>query len=167
MSTARALTNAYQKTHSRGWDKVYWALDLHDTCFRANYKQNVYEWINDYVKEALQRLTAHAETHLILWSSVHADEQPQIIKFFEDAGIRITGFNDNPYERGNATSGFDQKFYMSVIIDDKAGFDHMEWLTIPDLVDSLRKQYPPVVIKSEQEAEEAWWAASTVRASLV
>lgn len=155
MSTARALTNAYEKTHARGWDKVYWALDLHDTCFRSTYRQYEYEWINPYVKGALLRLVAHPETHLILWSSVHPDEQPYIIKFFEDAGIRISGFNDNPFERGNATSGFDQKFYMSVIIDDKAGFHHGEWCSIPDLVDFLRKEYPPVVIEPAPSAEVA------------
>jgi hypothetical protein len=155
MSTARALTAAYEKTHARGWDKVYWALDLHDTCFRSTYRQYEYEWINEHVRDALVRLTAHVETHLILWSSVHPDEQPHILWFFEDAGIRVSGFNDNPFERGNETSGFDQKFYMSVIIDDKAGFHHSEWLWIPDMVDTLRKKHPPFVIEPAQSAEVA------------
>ncbi|MBI6883135.1 hypothetical protein [Pseudomonas putida] len=155
MSTDRALKAAYEKTFARGWDKVYWALDLHDTCFRATYKPYVYEWINDDVKSALLRLAAHAETHLILWSSVAQEEKPHILKFFEDAGIRISGFNSNPYEKGNSTSHFNEKFYMSVIIDDKAGFHHSEWAKIPDLVDALRVQYPPKVVEPAVPAEAA------------
>lgn len=147
MSTFRGLTSAYEKTHARGWDKVYWALDLHDTCFRSTYRKFEYEWINDYVKDALVRLTAHPETHLILWSSVFEEEKAHIIKFFTDAGIRVTGFNQNPYEPGNETSCFDEKMYMSVIIDDKAGFHHSEWLQIPDFVDQLRAKLPPVLLK--------------------
>lgn len=154
MSTARALKNAYEKTFNRKWDKVYWALDLHDTCFRATYEKFTYEWYNEHVREALLRLTAHAETHLILWSSVHPDEKPHILKFFADAGIRVSGFNTNPLEPSNKTSFFDEKFYMSVIIDDKAGFDPEEWAVIPGLVEQLRNQYPPVVIQPARCAEE-------------
>lgn len=154
MSTERALRSAYKKTNARGWDKVFWALDLHDTCFRSTYEKFTYEWYNEHVQEALLRLTALPETHLILWSSVFHEEKPHILKFFADAGIRVSGFNENPLQPSNETSCFDEKFYMSVIIDDKAGFDPAEWAEIPDLVDQLRKQYPPVVIQPARCAEE-------------
>ena len=143
MSTIRGIQRAYEKTNQRGWPNVYWAVDLHDTCLRATYQQYVYEWINPYVKDALLRLAAHPETHLILWSSVAEAEKQHILKFFADAGIRIAGFNNNPHEPGNETSHFNEKFYMSILIDDKAGFDHTEWLEIPDFVDKIRLEYPP------------------------
>jgi hypothetical protein len=148
MSTVRAIENAYIKTARRGWDKVYWALDLHDTCLKATYtanEPNTYQWISPYVKEALQRLVAHPETHLILWSSVHEDEKAHYLKFFADEGIRVTAFNHNPYEAGSESCGVTEKFYFSILVDDKAGFDPSEWLHIPDNVDRIRLQYPPVV----------------------
>lgn len=155
MSTVRGIENAYIKTAKRGWDKVYWALDLHDTCLKATYTANEpksYQWISPYVKEALQRLVAHPETHLILWSSVHDAEKPHYLKFFADAGIRVSGFNHNPYESGSASCGVGEKFYFSILVDDKAGFHPSEWLHIPDFVDQIRKTYPPVVLETEVEA---------------
>lgn len=139
MSIFRAIQQAYEKTAERKWDRVYWALDLHGTCIKSTYQKNTYEWINEqYTKSALQRLVSHPETHLILWSSVHPDEQPHIIKFFEDSGIRVSGFNTNPMEPSNDVSYFDEKFYMSIIVDDKAGFCPTEWLAIPNFVDFHR-----------------------------
>lgn len=140
MSIFRAIEAAYQKTAERNWDRVYWALDLHGTCLKSTYKQFEYDWLGDYTKTALQRLVAHPETHLILWSSVQEEEKSHILKFFEDAGIRISGFNSNPFEQGTVTCNVAEKFYMSIIVDDKAGFHPTEWLAIPNFVDIYRKR---------------------------
>lgn len=156
MSTIRGIEQAYIKTNKRGWPNVYWALDLHDTCLIATYAANEpasYEWINPYVKEALQRLAAHPETHIILWSSVHESEKAPYLKFFEDAGIRVAGFNHNPYETGSDSCGVAEKFYFSILVDDKAGFHHSEWLHIPDFVDQIRMKYPPT-LAAETPVEE-------------
>ena len=134
MSIFRAIEQAYDKTAERNWDRVYWALDLHGTCLKSTYVPFTYEWLGDYTKSALQRLVAHPETHLILWSSVQEEEKPHILKFFEDAGIRISGFNSNPMEPGTLTCNVAEKFYMSIIVDDKAGFHPSEWLAIPNFV---------------------------------
>lgn len=141
MSIFRAIESAYDKTAERNWDRVYWALDLHGTCIKSTYQKHTYEWLNEpYTKRALQRLVALPETHLILWSSVYEDEKAHIIKFFEDNGIRVSGFNTNPMEPSNRVSFFDEKFYMSIIVDDKAGFHPTEWLGIPDFVELQRKK---------------------------
>jgi hypothetical protein len=156
MSTVRGIENAYIKAVKRGFDKVYWAVDLHDTCLRATYAANephTYEWINPYVKDALKRLAAHPETHIILWSSVHEDEKIHYLNFFAEAGIRVAGFNQNPFETGSESCGVTEKFYFSILVDDKAGFDHSEWLHIPDFVDQIRKTYPPVIRPAIEEIE--------------
>lgn len=140
MSIFRAIKSAYEKTAERNWDRVYWALDLHGTCIKSTYQKHTYEWINPRIKDAIQKLVAYPETHLILWSSVYPDEQQHIIKFFEDEGIRITGFNTNPLEPSNRVSWFDEKFYMSIIVDDKAGFDPSEWTEIPGFVEFIRQK---------------------------
>lgn len=140
MSIFRAIEAAYEKTAERNWDRVYWALDLHGTCIKSNYQKHTYDWLGDYTKSALQRLVAHPETHLILWSSVHLDEKQHIIDYFEANGIRVSGFNTNPMEPSNDISNFDEKFYMSIIVDDKAGFCPTEWLAIPNFVDFHRKK---------------------------
>lgn len=153
MTIFRAIDQAYQKTAERNWDRVYWALDLHGTCLKSTYKQFEYEWLGDFTKTALQRLVAHPETHLILWSSVQDEEKPHIIKFFEDAGIRIAGFNTNPMELGSVTCNVAEKFYMSIIVDDKAGFHYTEWLAIPNCVEFHRKKYGFVSNESLQQTD--------------
>lgn len=140
MSICRAIQRAYTKTAERKWDRVYWALDLHDTCIKSSYQKFKYDWLGDHTKDALQHLVACPETHLILWSSVHDDEKQHIIKFFEDNGIRVSGFNENPYEPSNNISHFDEKFYMSIIVDDKSGFCPSEWKMIPAVVDFHRQK---------------------------
>lgn len=156
MSIMHGIQQAYIKTHNRGWPNMYWAVDLHDTCLVATYAANEpasYEWINPYVKDALLRLAAHPETHIILWSSVHESEKAPYLKFFEDAGIRIAGFNSNPYETGSKSCCVAEKFYFSILVDDKAGFHHGDWMHIPDFVDQVRKQYP-LALAAETPVEE-------------
>ncbi|MNN87816.1 hypothetical protein D3C81_2054210 [compost metagenome] len=43
-------------------------------------------------------------------------------------------------EPGTVTCNVAEKFYMSIIVDDKAGFHHTEWLAIPNAVDFYRKK---------------------------
>lgn len=156
MSIQHGIEQAYKKAHKRGFPNVYWAVDLHDTCLTATYAANEpasYEWINPHVKDALLRLAALPETHIILWSSVHESEKAPYLKFFEDAGIRIAGFNSNPHETGSETCCVTEKFYFSILIDDKAGFHHMEWMYIPDWVVKVRNRFPPK-LATETTVEE-------------
>lgn len=119
----KAITTAYQKLKDRKWDTVYWAIDLHDTCLVANYETGGYAWINDSALNTLKLISSKPETKIILWSSVHDDEQQDIIKFFAEYGINVYSFNCNPRESSTTVSCFDSKFYFSILVDDKAGFD--------------------------------------------
>jgi hypothetical protein len=126
-----AIKRAYSTARARGWDRIYWAIDLHGVCFKSNYVVNDYQFINDDVLPALQMLSLMEESVLILWSSAHPEEQKSIIKFFAEHGVQIDFFNENPLEANTATGCFDKKFYFSVLLDDKAGFDpDVDWDSI-------------------------------------
>lgn len=127
MSLKKALVDAYKKKEQRGWDTIYWAIDLHGVCLESNYETGGYKWINDKAKEALQLISSLPESYIILWSSVHHFEMDRICLFFEEEhGIEVHDFNMNLEEKSNAVSCFDQKFYFSILLDDKAGFDPEE-----------------------------------------
>jgi hypothetical protein len=131
VSVLNAVKRAYGVMEQRGWDTVYWAVDLHGVCLESNYKQGGYQWINQTAKETLQLISMLPESKIILWSSVHANEQYDIIKFFRDADIAVFDFNQNRFEKSNHCSNFDEKFYFSVLLDDKAGFDpKTDWAEI-------------------------------------
>lgn len=136
MSIQKAINRAYRVAQERKYNAIYWALDLHGTCIESNYKQGNYSWLNEHCAEALRYLSEQEETHLIIWSSLHQNEIPNVVSFFVDHGIKVAAVNSNPMEASTTSGCFDQKFYMSIIVDDKAGFDPDEW---PDVVHSVKQ----------------------------
>lgn len=127
MSILRAIDRAYRVSQERGWDRIYWSLDLHGTVLEGNYIPGEYQWLSPEIPEILKRISEFDETHFIIWTSMHQHEMPAIRRLFADAGVSIFAVNDNPNEKSTTTGCFDQKFYTSIIVDDKAGFDPNDW----------------------------------------
>lgn len=130
MSLVRAIKRAYSVMAERNWDTVYWAVDLHGTVITSNYESGTYEYISEEAKLALKAISNLPETKLILWSSMHLADQFNITALFKQDGIDVTWFNRNPEAANTPTGCFDQKFYFSVLVDDKAGFDPSEWAEV-------------------------------------
>lgn len=131
MSIVKAVERAYRVMEERDWDTIYWCVDLHGVCLKSNYQQGGYEWINEEALRTLQLINKLSESKIILWSSVYEEEKKDISRFFNGHGIILHGFNDNVYEKNTKVSSFDQKFYFSVLLDDKAGFDpETDWRAI-------------------------------------
>ena len=131
MSIIKAIERAYRTMEERGWDTIYWAVDLHGVCLKSNYEQGGYTWHNFWAKKVMKLISDKPENHIILWSSVHDDEKRAIVDFFWREGIVVQGFNSNIYEKNTKVSCFDEKFYFSVLLDDKAGFDpDVDWKAI-------------------------------------
>ena len=128
----KAIKRAYS-LKSEKYSYVYWSIDLHGVCFTSNYKTDEYQWINDTCHEALRLISSDPCSRIILWSSCFPREFPNIIKFFESYGIRVDYFNENPLMKNTEYGCFDKKFYFSVLIDDKAGFDpETDWQVVKD-----------------------------------
>lgn len=135
MSIANSIINAYRTMYDRKWDKVYWAIDLHGVCLESTYESNTYKWINKDVVAGLQAISARPESVIILWSSCYHAEFDGIIKFFKDENINVSYFNQNPEVPNTETGCFMDKFYFSVLLDDKAGFDPFtDWAEISHLL---------------------------------
>lgn len=133
-----AILRAYQTMRARNWDTVYWAIDLHGVCFPSNYQQGDYTFINETCKEALRAISARPESRIILWSSCHAVEQKAIMEFFGLHGIKVHYFNQNPEVEDTKTGCFAKKFYFSVLLDDKAGFDpEQDWEEVLRLMERV------------------------------
>lgn len=137
----KAIERALHVMAQRDWDSIYWAIDLHGCCLKSNYQNGNYAWISDSAKEALRVISSIKENKIILWSSAHNYEQPAIISFFENEGIKIFDFNKNDEVENTSTGCFDQKFYFSVLIDDKAGFDYsIDWDNIIEFYTMLQNR---------------------------
>lgn len=139
MSIKTAYLNALRKATLRRFDVLYFAVDLHDTVFKANYENGGYEFYNEDAKNALQLISSSPYHVLILWSSAIDSEKEKIVKFLEQYNIRVDFFNENPMEKNTEYADFSQKFYFSVLIDDKAGFDpDYDWY---ELSREIEKQF--------------------------
>ena len=126
-----AIARAYKIMNERNWDKIYWCIDLHDTVLKANYNNDNFEFVNTDVINALHHISSKPESVIILWSSCHEEQQHMITKMLNDHGIRVDYFNENPEVPNTKTGNFDKKFYFSILIDDKAGFDYrVDWANI-------------------------------------
>jgi len=126
-----AIARAYQIMDERNWDTIYWAIDLHGVCLKSNYENGGYSFINNAAVQGLQAISARKENKIILWSSCHDHEKKAIIDFMWLHGINVRYFNENPDEKNTKTGCFDQKFYFSVLLDDKAGFNpETDWYAV-------------------------------------
>ena len=140
------ITNAIKKSFdhakAKNWDCTFWAIDIHDTIVKSNYKRGEIptEFYN-YAKYVLRRLSDRPDIKLILFTCSHQVEIDQYLKLFEENGIHFDYVNENP-EVKTDTDGYgnyDKKFYFNVLLDDKASFDpENDWRRIK----SLLRKYP-------------------------
>ena len=136
------VLRTFDKIRSRGWDRIYWAVDIHDTVIKSNYSVTTLptEFFQGS-RSALQRLTDRPDCVLILFTCSHQDHVDLYLKLFEDNGIRFEYVNENPEVPNTDLGNFDRKFYVNIYLDDKAGFDPSEdWWAIHEALDDLEKR---------------------------
>lgn len=119
-----ALFNAFEKARKRNWQTIYVFVDLHDTVLGPSYsKDDISRQFHDGAIECLQYLTSRPDVVLILFTSSKNDHIEQYKKMFAELAIHFTYTNENPAEANTAYADFSKKPYMSLMLDDKAGFD--------------------------------------------
>jgi hypothetical protein len=123
VSILKAINRAFNTAIERNEPLIYWAVDLHGVVFRSNYHQGGYTFTHPNAIEALRRISGVSDYRLILWSSCHPGEYPAIIEFLGQHGIKVDFFNENPEVENTPSGNFEKKFYFSILLDDKAGFD--------------------------------------------
>jgi hypothetical protein len=61
---------------------------------------------------------------------------------FKEHGIMPQYFNENTAVENTATGNFSSKFYFSVLLDDKAGFNpETDWVLVKEQVEKERKKF--------------------------
>lgn len=126
---------AFETMEKKKWDKIYVAVDIHDTIFKGCYhNEETFKWLGQS-KAALQMMTKDERIVLILWSSVYPGVASQYLSHLYDNGIDFDYFNQNPEVEDSDLACFDTKFYFNVGIDDKFGFEpETDWDRIIDFL---------------------------------
>jgi hypothetical protein len=139
MDIKKAFEAAFIRMREKNWEKIYVAVDIHDTILRACYDdEETYDYFPS-AKEVLQTMTLRDDICLILWSSCHRDKLKEYARHFLDDGIRFDYINENPEVGNTHLQNFEEKLYMNVGLDDKFGFDaENDW----DNVRQVLIEYP-------------------------
>lgn len=113
------IQRTFEMKVERGWDTIYFAIDLHCTLVKPGSKTiEFYPGAVEVIKWFNQR----KDIKLILWTSIYPDEVERFCKECSKLGIAFDFLNNNPLEKNNERSFFGQKFYFNILLDDKSGF---------------------------------------------
>ena len=139
MDINKAFEAAFNRMREKNWEKIYVAVDIHDTILRACYEdEETYDYLPS-AKEALQKMTIREDICLILWSSCHRDKLMEYARHFLDDGIKFDYINENPEVENTRLQNFEEKLYMNVGLDDKFGFDaETDW----EVISGVLADYP-------------------------
>lgn len=137
----KLIFKTYNIAHKRRWNKIVWAVDIHDVILEANYKAgDIPKTFQGNAKKVLQRLSKREDTTLVLFTCSHPHEIVEYQTFFKENDIIFKYVNENP-DCANTTFGcFEKKFYFNILLEDKAGFDaDTDWDIITEALDAIDK----------------------------
>jgi hypothetical protein len=142
-----AIENAYKRAVKQGWDRIYWAIDLHDTVIQPSYEPDKIGDAFPHAIDTLLWLLSLPETRIILWSSMSKEElithRNELLGVFGNPDGKVF-LNENPECGATRYANFDQKMYFNVLLDDKAGFRaDRGWQRIQLAVSACRESYKP------------------------
>lgn len=139
-----AIQNAYKKAKERGWDKIYWAIDIHETILKPSYDENSIGGFYPDAIYALKDICMYPESVIILWSSMTKEslEEHRDLIFDKVGGWPKVYLNENPEVGETRYANFDQKMYFNLLLDDKAGFNaESDWYWVRE---GLRRHRQPL-----------------------
>ena len=143
MDIKKAFDAAFIRMREKDWEKIYVAVDIHDTILRACYDDDeTYDYF-PLAKDTLRAMSLRVDICLILWSSCHRVKLMEYAQHFLDNGIRFDYINENPEVGNTHLQNFEEKLYMNVGLDDKFGFEPMtDWEVIGHVLEEYPEKRP-------------------------
>jgi len=130
------IKKTFEMKRANRWPEVYFCIDLHGTIIpsgKGSDDKTDEEKFYPYALEVLQWLSRRKDIFLILWTSTPADRLVSVKEFLKFNSIKFDYFNENPHALNTPRSDFNKKFYFSVLLDDRAGFEpETDWKLIKD-----------------------------------
>jgi hypothetical protein len=131
----RAIENCLRNAKEKGWDKTYWAFDIHGTILKPNYKRDeISREFYPHAIEVMQLLSKRTDIVKILYTCSYPHEIEEYLEYFAEHDIHFDHINRNPEITDGGYGYYKDKFYFNVLMDDKAGFDgETDWIEIKNL----------------------------------
>ena len=117
------IKRAFSTMRERGWDKIYWLIDVHDVILEADYRQDsIGGEMCPNAAKVLRMLTKRDDVCMIMWTCSHRPVVKKLQEKLAEDGIHFDFANENPEVKGEL-GDYTIKLYANVILDDKAGFE--------------------------------------------
>lgn len=134
MSIIKALENLKVIKVKRGWDRTFWAIDIHGTLIKPNYTADeIPTDTYEHAIDCLKILSDDPSVCLILYTCSHNHEILEYLEFFKSKGVNFEYINENPEVKTDlgGYGCYDKKPYFNILFEDKAGFDaETDWLRV-------------------------------------
>ena len=135
------INKAFQKAEAKGYENIFWAIDLHETIFQGDYVPGSPGTIfhNDMI-DAMQ-LINELSGIIILWTSSRGSTIYKAMQRLRSMDITVHFQNDNPKVHPDSLCSFYPKFYFDILLDDKAGFDmQTDWTEIKNILLTIKEK---------------------------
>jgi hypothetical protein len=133
MTLKSAVDKMFKNSLERNHDTFYIAVDIHDTIASSTYNSSELEYWPEAIS-SLKFISSLSGFKIILFSSSYEESLNKVKEDLEKKGIKIFAINDNPDCANTSTGDFSKKFYYSLLIDDKAGFERDDWYLLKYLI---------------------------------
>lgn len=126
------IERAFRTMDERGWDTLWWMIDIHDTIFKGKYASDQEFELYPGCVEVLKWISDQPNQEIIIWTSSYRDHTQKVIDFFkEEHDIHIDYYNENPKCGNTELADFSVKPYFNILLDDKCGLEgETDWLLI-------------------------------------
>ncbi len=135
----KAIQNCLHHAKSKGWDKTFWAFDIHGTIFRPTFKKGkISTEFYPFAKEVLQHLSKCQDIVMIMYTCSYPHEIEEYVEQFKKDSIHFHYVNANPEVAAGSYGYYADKFYFNVLFEDKAGFDPLtDWAEVRKLLATI------------------------------
>jgi hypothetical protein len=137
-----SIVRAYRTKKKRNWDRLYFAVDLHDTITQSTYTRDEVQKKAFFpgAIETLKYFSSCKDIILILNTSSFPIYLKEYYRQFEENEIYFDYLNENPEVPSTDVGDFGKKFYFNILMDDKAGFNPLkDWDRVLKLVKAFEE----------------------------
>ena len=138
MSLQKSIEEMFKQKKERRWDKLFISIDLHNTIIKSG--RNIPLYVFPEAERALKYLNTIDYITLILYTSTKVEQLEEFYIWCMHNDIKFSYLNENPECASSSKNGdYTKKYYSNLILDDKAGFDHItDWDILINTIERLR-----------------------------
>ena len=116
------LEKSFAQLEKKKWDRIFVAVDIHETVMEPTWSDTLSSKFYPDAIDALKLMSERKDICLILWTSSNKENAQSYFDILKSHGVNMDYINSNPEVTDKHYADYSLKFYINLILDDKAGF---------------------------------------------